>query len=168
MVSDTEALERERISARVPKDVRERLEEAAGRTGATLNQFLVQAAVEKANQVLERERVTRLSARDAEWLLSARARIDTDQLPSTRRLPRRLPCVLLGRLAVDRNAQGGGLGQLMLADAIARTRATIEEAAGIGLIVDALHERAARFYCAFGFQAFKDDPLRPFLRIDWP
>lgn len=94
--------------------------------------------------------------------------IDTDQLPSKRGLPRRLPCVLLGRLAVDRSAQGRGLGQLMLADAIARTRATIEEAAGIGLIVDALHERAARFYRALGFQAFKDDPLRLFMRIDWP
>ncbi len=70
MASDTAALEKERITARVPKDVRERIEEAADRSGATLNQFLVQAAIEKADQVLERETVTRLSARDAEWLLS--------------------------------------------------------------------------------------------------
>lgn len=87
MVSDTEALERERISARVPKDVRERLEEAAGRTGATLNQFLVQAAVEKANQVLERERITRLSARDAEWLLNV---LDRPPRPANARLKRAL------------------------------------------------------------------------------
>jgi uncharacterized protein (DUF1778 family) len=45
------------------------LEEAADRSGATLNQFLMQAAIEKADQVLEREKVMRLSARDAEWLL---------------------------------------------------------------------------------------------------
>jgi uncharacterized protein (DUF1778 family) len=70
MASDTAALEKERITARVPKEVRERIEEAADRSGATLNQFLVQAAIEKADQVLEREKVTRLSARDAEWLLS--------------------------------------------------------------------------------------------------
>ncbi len=70
MASNTAVRDRERISARVSKDVRERLEEAADRSGATLNQFLVQAAVEKADQVLERERVTRLSARDAEWMLS--------------------------------------------------------------------------------------------------
>lgn len=70
MASDTVALERDRISARIPKDVRERIEEAADRSGATLNQFLVQAAIEKADQVLEREKVTKLSARDAEWLLS--------------------------------------------------------------------------------------------------
>lgn len=70
MASDTAALERDRISARLPKDVRERIEEAADRSGATLNQFLVQAAIEKADQILEREKVTQLSARDAEWLLN--------------------------------------------------------------------------------------------------
>jgi len=69
MASDTAALERERITARVPKDVRERLEEAAELSGATLNQFLVQAAIEKADQLLERERVMRLSERDSKWLL---------------------------------------------------------------------------------------------------
>lgn len=94
--------------------------------------------------------------------------IDTTQLPSARKPPRRLACVLLGRLAAHRGAQGRGLGRLMLLDAIARTRATIEEAAGIGLVVDALHERAAEFYRGFGFEAFKDDPLRLFLRVDWP
>ena len=52
----------------MPKEVRDRLEEAADRTGATINQFVVQAALEKADQILERDRVTRLSARDAESL----------------------------------------------------------------------------------------------------
>jgi GNAT superfamily N-acetyltransferase len=94
--------------------------------------------------------------------------IDTGQVSGIRKLPRRLACVLLGRLAVDQSAQGWGLGRLMLVDAIARTRATIEEAAGIGLVVDALHERAAKYYRSFGFEAFKDDPHRLFLRVDWP
>jgi GNAT superfamily N-acetyltransferase len=94
--------------------------------------------------------------------------IDTALIPSARKLPRRLACVLLGRLAVDRSAQGRGLGRITLIDAIARTRTTIEEAAGIGLVVDALHDRAAAFYRGFGFEAFKDDPLRLFLRVDWP
>lgn len=69
MPSDTTALERDRISARVPKEVRERLEEAAELSGATLNQFLVQAAMKEADQILERERVIRLSACDSKWLL---------------------------------------------------------------------------------------------------
>lgn len=94
--------------------------------------------------------------------------IDTGQVPNMRKLPRRLACVLLGRLAVEQSAQGRGIGRLMLLDAIARTRTTIEEAAGIGLVVEALHERAAEFYRGFGFEAFKDDPLRLFLHINWP
>jgi GNAT superfamily N-acetyltransferase len=94
--------------------------------------------------------------------------IDTTHLPGKRKLPQRLSCVLLGRLAVDRSMQGNGFGELMLMDAIARTRTTIAEAAGVGLVVDALHERAAAFYRAYGFVPFKDDPLRLFLRVDWP
>jgi uncharacterized protein (DUF1778 family) len=62
---------RERISSRVPKPVRKTLEEAAALSGATLNQFVVQAALKEAYAVLERERVIRLSRRDAEMLFRA-------------------------------------------------------------------------------------------------
>ena len=87
MTTDIAAVERERITARVPRELRERLEEAAGRAGATLNQFLVQAAIEKADAILEREQVTRLSARDAEWLL---AMLDAPPRPPSDRLQRAL------------------------------------------------------------------------------
>ena len=87
MASETAALERDRISTRVPKDVRDRLEEAADRTGATINQFVVQAALEKADQILERDRVTRLSARDAEWLLNM---LDQPPRPPSAKLQRAL------------------------------------------------------------------------------
>lgn len=60
---------RGRVTARIPKHVQQRLEEAADLTGATVNQFMVQAAVEKAEAVLERERVIVLSKRDAKRLL---------------------------------------------------------------------------------------------------
>jgi uncharacterized protein (DUF1778 family) len=56
---------RDRISARVPKLVRETLEEAAAFSGAALNQFVVQAALKEAHAVLERERIIRLSRWDA-------------------------------------------------------------------------------------------------------
>lgn len=48
---------KDRISARVPKPVRETLEEAAALSGATLNQFVVQAALKEAHALLERERI---------------------------------------------------------------------------------------------------------------
>jgi len=137
----------------------------------TLNDWLARMALQQQEKNYARTRVIVDEAAPTEILgyYTLRAHeLDTGQVPSSRKLPRRLICVLLGRLAVDSGAQGRGLGRLMLLDAIARTRATIEEAAGIGLVVDALHEKAAAFYRGFGFEAFKDDPLRLFLRVDWP
>jgi uncharacterized protein (DUF1778 family) len=56
----------ERIPARMPPEVYERITAAAQAVGATLNQFLVQSALDKANDILERERVITLSIRAAE------------------------------------------------------------------------------------------------------
>jgi uncharacterized protein (DUF1778 family) len=58
-----------RIGARVPREVYETLCRAAELTGATVNQFLVQAALKEAQEVIEREEVIRLSPRDWNWLL---------------------------------------------------------------------------------------------------
>lgn len=137
----------------------------------SLNDWLARMALQQQTKNVARTRVVVDEAAPTQILgyyaLSAHE-IDTGRVPNARKLPRRLACVLLGRLAVDNSAQGRGLGRHLLIDAIARTRTTIEEAAGIGLVVDALHERAAQFYRGFGFEGFKDEPLRLFLRIDWP
>lgn len=52
------------------------------------------------------------------------AEIDTIDLPEVarKRFPNRIPGVRLGRLAVERGHQGKGLGELLLVDAIERTR----------------------------------------------
>jgi uncharacterized protein (DUF1778 family) len=67
----TTTLDRGRITARVPMSVQETLEAAASLTGATLNQFIVQAALREAEHVIEQERVIRLSARDAKTFIAA-------------------------------------------------------------------------------------------------
>lgn len=59
------AEERDRITARLPKVLVEKLQEAADLSGATLNQFLVQAAVEKADRIIDRERTIRFTPEDA-------------------------------------------------------------------------------------------------------
>lgn len=66
---ETAAAKQDRIGARVPHAVYETLCRAAELTGATVNQFLVQAALKEAQSVIEREEVIRLSARDWNWLL---------------------------------------------------------------------------------------------------
>jgi uncharacterized protein (DUF1778 family) len=62
-----------RVTARVPKNVQERLQYAADLAGATLNQFLVQSALKEADALIERENVFVLSKRDAEVFFGALA-----------------------------------------------------------------------------------------------
>jgi len=62
--------ERGRITARVSNPIAEKLQEAADLTGATLNQFLVQAALEKAQVIIDREYVIRYTREDAAMLIN--------------------------------------------------------------------------------------------------
>lgn len=63
-------LPKSRITARVTSSVQSMLEEAAAFLGVPLNSFLVSAAVEKAGDVLAKERTIKLTARDSEFLSS--------------------------------------------------------------------------------------------------
>lgn len=93
--------------------------------------------------------------------------VDTRPLPESRRkkLPRLIPGVRLGRLAVDVRFQGKRLGELLLVDALERVRFIRQHAGVIGLFVDAIDDKAAAFYAHFGFEAFLDDPLKLFLPV---
>lgn len=62
--------ERGRITARVPQEVQDTLEQAAELQGATVNQFVVQAALSEARRVIERDRLIHLSGADAAFLLN--------------------------------------------------------------------------------------------------
>jgi uncharacterized protein (DUF1778 family) len=63
-------IERGRITARVSLSIQEKLQEAADLTGATLNQFVVQAALERAEQLIERETIISLTRKDAAMLFT--------------------------------------------------------------------------------------------------
>jgi uncharacterized protein (DUF1778 family) len=62
-------LERGRISARCTKAQQARIDTAASLTGVTINQFVLQAALEKADWVIERGRRIALSVADAAMIL---------------------------------------------------------------------------------------------------
>ncbi len=83
----------------------------------------------------------------------------------SRRLPRcdLIPAALIGRLARDHRVRGQGVGELLLADAVARIVAAAETLAVFAIVVDARDERAASFYRDFGFEAFPGRPLRLFM-----
>jgi len=74
-----------------------------------------------------------------------------------------IPGVRLGRLAVDRQYQGKGQGELLLIDALTRARRIDAEAGGIGLFVDALDESASGCYRRLGFEVALDNRLLLFL-----
>ena len=93
------------------------------------------------------------------------AELENRNLPEAwrKKMPRRIPGVRLGRLAVDIRFQGKWLGDLLLVDALTRSQRIYQEAGGIGLFVDAIDERAAGYYQRFGFEAMPDNPLLLFL-----
>jgi len=93
------------------------------------------------------------------------AELENRHLPDVwlKKLPRRIPGVRLGRLAVDRQYQGKGLEELLLVDALTRARRIYAGAGGIGLFVDALDEQASQYYRRFGFGVAPDNPLLLFL-----
>lgn len=65
-----QTISEQRIPARMPTAVYEKIVQAAQSIGATLNQFIVQSALEKANAVLEDERTIKLSAASSEALFA--------------------------------------------------------------------------------------------------
>jgi len=93
------------------------------------------------------------------------AELESRHLPEAwcKKLPRRIPGVRLGRLAVGGQYQGKGLGELLLVDALTRAQRVYADAGGLGLFVDAIDERAASYYRRFGFDASPDNPLLLFL-----
>lgn len=66
--------------------------------------------------------------------------------------PLEIPAVLLARLALSESLRGQGLGAVLVADAFQRVVDAIQTVAARLVVVDALHERVARFYEALGFR----------------
>lgn len=97
----------------------------------------------------------------------AAASVGLADLPDStaKKLPRypAVPAVRLGRLAVDTNFRGQGLGAALLADAL--RRAANSEIAAYALIVDAKDSEAAEFYAYHGFMAIPTQPLLLFLPL---
>lgn len=71
-----------------------------------------------------------------------------------RKLPKSytsIPTTLLGRLAIDKNFQGKGIGKILLIDALKRSYELSEEIGSFAVVVDPIDEKAEKFYEKFGF-----------------
>ncbi len=91
--------------------------------------------------------------------------INMGELPTeiTKKLPKYpiAPATLLGRLAVDKNYQGKGLGEILLMDALHRSLRS--EIASMAVAVDAKDDLARSFYEHYQFIRFPNFPYRLFL-----
>jgi len=76
-----------------------------------------------------------------------------------------IPSVLIGRLAVDKNAKGQGNGGKTLVEALKKIKALSREIGIQMIIVDALHESAKNFYKAYDFLEFDDQPMRLYKKV---
>lgn len=70
-----------------------------------------------------------------------------------------VPVYRLGRLGVDRSAQGRGLGGCLLLRAAARCMKVAQEAGGVALLIDAKNDRVAQWYESHGAARQNDAPL---------
>ena len=68
-----------------------------------------------------------------------------------RNMPKFIPAVLLGRLAITRAWQSSGLGRALLADVIARAQRASAEISARLVIVHAISPAAEAFYLRHGF-----------------
>ena len=124
------------------------------------------------SQDIKRRVTACFTARDAQgqiagyYTLASASILLTDLAePLARKMPRypNVPAVRMGRLAVDRNFKGQGLGAALLADAL--RRATTAEIAAYALVVDAKDLVAAAFYTHHGFAATSENPLLLYLPL---
>jgi GNAT superfamily N-acetyltransferase len=76
-----------------------------------------------------------------------------------RNMPEPVPVMVLGRLAVDGEYQGTGLGSGLLKDALLRTLGAAEVAGIRAVLVHAVSEDVKRFYLHYGFAESPIDPM---------
>jgi GNAT superfamily N-acetyltransferase len=80
---------------------------------------------------------------------------------------------LIGRLAIATKFQGRGLGAILLAKALAKAYESANQVGSSMVVVDAIDERAAKFYSAHGFIQLPDSmrlilPMRTIAELILP
>jgi GNAT superfamily N-acetyltransferase len=79
--------------------------------------------------------------------------------PIRRNMPDPIPMAVLGRLAIDQEWQGKGLGAALLLDAVLRTGQAAAILGIRGILVHAVSDDAKAFYEHYGFAASPKNPM---------
>lgn len=137
----------------------------------SLNRFLQQQARQNADRNVGVTHVVVAESGDSKILgyYTLVTRTVESQIVPAKKLPSGpVGVVLLGRLAVDKDAQGQGLGKRMLLRAMKQTEETSRTIGIFALVLDALDEQARSWYLSlgWGFEALLDDPNHLFLAVE--
>lgn len=136
-----------------------------------LDEYLKRAANQDARLDLGRPHVMTAEGNESEiigyYTLSSYAITITD-LPEhlRKRLPTRRPigATLLGMMAIDKRFQDQGLGEYLFFDALYRAlRVSERDQGSFAVVIDALNERAKKFYQKYDAEAFLDNPSKLFM-----
>ncbi|CAN5903072.1 GNAT family N-acetyltransferase [soil metagenome] len=129
-----------------------------------LNRYLQKHAFQAQQGEGARTYVTfSLDGNIAGYFTLAYGSVEHDKVPErvTKGLARHpIPVMLLARLAVDKRFKGQGLGKELMRDAMLRTLNAAEIAGLRAIVVDAKDDDAKAFYKHYGFEAFKNEPMR--------
>lgn len=120
----------------------------------SLDTWLKRRALKNQATGASRTFVTCDGCRVVAYYALASSAITLDAAPGgfRRSMPDPIPVVVLGRLAVDRSHQGGGLGRALVRDAGLRVVQAADIIGIRGMIVHALSAEAKAFYERLGFE----------------
>jgi GNAT superfamily N-acetyltransferase len=121
---------------------------------ASLDEWLKRFAWVNPQNEVSRTYVVHINQRVIGYYSIAAGSVDREDAPAriAKGLARHpVPVTLLTRLAVDKTAQGSGLGSAPLKDALARIAGAADVVAARAVLVHAIDADAASFYRHFGF-----------------
>jgi GNAT superfamily N-acetyltransferase len=134
---------------------------------ATLDDWLKRHALLNQESGASRTYVIESDGRVVGYFALAAGSIIASEAPGKikRNMPDPVPVMILGRLAIDKDWQGRGLGSDLLREAVMRT-VQVARIAGIrAIVVHAIDSNAAKFYERAGFVASPHRPLTYFRQI---
>lgn len=133
----------------------------------SLNDFLIHRALDNNRSGASRTFVTTADGLVVAYYSLAAGGVAHHEVTGRirRNQPAPIPVVILGRLAVDVNHRGAGVGSHMLSDAIARTVRGAESIGVRALLVHALDGRARDFYLHYGFAPSPTNDLHLYLLL---
>jgi GNAT superfamily N-acetyltransferase len=134
---------------------------------ASLNRWLGERALDSEANGAARTYVVCLKEQVVGYYCLSTGSVIRSQAPGKirRNMPDPIPVIVLGRLAVDLNHQGKGIGKALIKDAVQRTLQASEIAGIRAILVHALDEKAKEFYEQSGFLSSPIYPLTLMLTL---